>query len=335
MTEPTYIKYRYLPAKKIIPKDDTFHGSKNIIDIEWWYFDAVFDNGLSVHVGFRIYHIRGFGILQTRINIYKKGKLIKEKIKRNILNHIIIDNKKPEFIKNDKKIIYFEKNNINKKINNWIYIINDIIDDVSVNLTFTNLTEGWKIETSSTCWTVPLPNADVKGKIYIDGKTIQVTGKGYHDHNWGYSPTTVLQNIGWYWGRISGETLNTTWANTIASKTKQDLIVVVNKPYLPKKEETVFTNIHPKNIIFKARDYKQNHKLSIPHSFSLSFNQQNDHNNCLVSANIKMNTIDIHYDKIFIINYWRYHVKVSGTIQYGDIVEKIEDKPQIIEYLRF
>lgn len=335
MTDSNQINYRYLPAKKIIPKDDTFHGSKYFIDIEWWYFDAVFDNEISVHIGFRIYHIREFGILQTRINIYKKGKLIKEKIKRNLLNDINIDINKPNFIINDKKIISFNENINNKKINNWSYTINDIIDDVSVNLTFSSLTEGWKIETASTCWTVPLPSAQVKGDISIDGKTIQVKGTGYHDHNWGYSPTTVLQNIGWYWGRISTETLHTTWANTMASKTTQDLIVVVNRPYSTNNDDLLYNSIHPNNITFNAEDYKENHKLSIPHSFTISFNQKNNDNNFPISANLKMKTTNIHYDKIFIINYWRYHVNVSGTIQYGDIIETIKDKPQIIEYLRF
>ena len=334
MSQSNQISYRYLPAYPIIPKDDSFHGSKYLLDIEWWYFDAIFEDGLSVHIGFRIYHIRGIGILQIRLNLYKNGELVKEKIERYFLSNITVDNKKPNIIINDKKILSFHiKNDI--KLNKWIYIINETIDEISINLRFTGLTEGWKIETNSTCWTVPLPNAEVTGTITVNNKTISVNGKGYHDHNWGYSPTTVLQNLGWYWGRISSKLLHITWANTIASKTKQDLITVVNKPYKQNEEKPFFISIHPNNIKFSTTNFKKYNKISIPHSFKISFSQNLKNSENPITGDLKMDTIGIHYDKIFIINYWRYHVQVTGKIQYGDISETIERKPQIIEYLRF
>lgn len=334
MSKITKITYRYLPARPINPEDDSFHGSKYLLDIEWWYFDAVFDNGLSIHVGFRIYHVKGRGILQSRINLYKDGVIIKEKIKVYLLSDIIIDNKFPNFIINDTKKISFHINNDNN-INRWSYNINEIIDDISVNLSFTGLTEGWKIETDSTCWTVPLPNAEVTGKISFDGKSETVTGKGYHDHNWGYSPTTVLQNNGWYWGRISSNLLHITWANTIESEEKQDLIAVVNKSYKANEEKPFFISIHPDNIDFKVSNLKKINKSIIPHNFNLSFQQNKEDDNKKIIGDLTMDTIDIHYDRIFIINYWRYHVNVNGTIQYGDITEKLVNKPQIIEYLQF
>ena len=325
---------RYLPAQKIIPKDDTFHGSKYLLDIEWWYFDAVFDNGMSAHIGFRIYHIRGIGILQVRINIYDNGTLVKEKINRFPLTNIIIDKKKPEVIINDKKIISFDIKKDNLK-NIWTYEINLSIEEVTVQLNYSGNTEGWKIETDSTCWTVPLPKATVEGTISINQKTEKVKGTGYHDHNWGYSPTTVLQNIGWYWGRITANKLHITWANTIISKTKQDLITVVNKPYNNQTKTPFFTSIKPKDIQLTTKEFKEHKKVLIPHTFELTFNQQNTSSQPKITGNITMKTIDVHYDRIFIINYWRYHVLASGSLTYGEITETIKNKPQIIEYLKF
>ncbi|MBS3801822.1 MAG: hypothetical protein KGY65_03640 [Candidatus Thermoplasmatota archaeon] len=334
MNEQKLPSVRYLPAQKILPKDDAFHGSKYILDIEWWYFDAVFENGLSAHIGFRLYHIREIGVLQARINLYKHGTLIKEKIHRFFLSNIIIDKEKPIIIINGKKVVSL---NIDKKNQNkpWMYTINLSIEDVFINLIFTSLSDGWKIETDSTCWTVPLPKANVTGTISFEGKTEKVKGSGYHDHNWGYSPTTVIQNFGWYWGRITAEKLHVTWANTIISKTKQDLITVVNKPYLENNEPPFFTSIHPNEIKLKTKNYKKYNNFLIPQSFKLIFNQQNTSSQPPVSGKLTMNTIDIHYDKIFIINYWRYHVNVSGTITYGSFKETLKNKSQIIEYLRF
>jgi predicted secreted hydrolase len=334
MTENNNISYRFLPAQTIKPRDDTFHGSKYLLDIEWWYFDAVFDNGLSAHIGFRAYHIRGIGILQTRINLYKNGVLFKEKINRSFLPHITIDKKKPTLKIGEKTILSFH--NDSKKANiPWTYSINLSIEEVTLQLTFTGETEGWKIETDSTCWTVPLPSASVNGKIEINEKSTTVSGKGYHDHNWGYSPTTVIQNLGWYWGRISADSLQTTWANTLASKTNQDLITVVNKPFDETSKKPVFTSIHPNHIKFEPKNQKQKGNFILPHTFDLIFNQPENNHNPSVSGKLTMNTIDIHYDRIFIIHYWRYHVETTGYITYGDITERLDKKPQIIEYLRF
>ena len=329
----TKTSYRFLPAKPINPIDDTFHGTKYLVDIEWWYFDAVFDDGYSIHIGFRIYHIKKIGILQTRINIYHHGKPIIKKIKRFLLSDVLINDTKPTIKINDQTVLSFSINDKQKRP--WIYAINLGIDDVFVHLDFIGDTQGWKIETKSTCWTVPLPMATVKGTLSFQGKTKDVNGTGYHDHNWGYSPTTVMQNMGWFWGRITAETLHITWANTIASEIKQDLIAVVNKKYEPQGKKPFFTNVNQRNIIFRTKNYEQKNHFHIPHVFDINFTQKKDNNLKAVEANLLMKTIDIHYERIFIINYWRYHVETTGTITYDGHTETLNKKPQIIEYLRF
>lgn len=85
--DDTKTAYQFLRATDITPQDDAFHGNINLLDIEWWYFDAVFDNGYSIHVGVRIYHVRNSGIVQSRINIYKNGKIKVESLKTDLLNN--------------------------------------------------------------------------------------------------------------------------------------------------------------------------------------------------------------------------------------------------------
>ncbi len=331
--KPSKKQLRYLPAQSISPKDDSYHGTKYLLDIEWWYFDAVFENGYSVHIGFRIYHIKNRGLLQTRINIYHNGQLIIEKIKRSIFSQSDFSREKPIVQVDEKTVLSFSVDT-KKQGKPWIYTIDLGIEDVHLHLKFIGKTPGWKIETESTCWTVPLPLASVQGTMIFNDKKMNVNGSGYHDHNWGYSPTTVLQNIGWFWGRISAETLHLTWANTIASPTKQDLIAVINRLNNNSKK-SLFTTIHPSNISFTPSAYKKIDQYQIPHTFEITFQEKDKNNDTLVSAHLQMNTIDVHYDRIFIIHYWRYHVETTGKITYGNKVEHIENKPQIIEYLRF
>ena len=49
-------------------------------------------------------------------------------------------------------------------------------------------------------WFVAVPEGAVSGSLTADGVTRQVTGSGYHDHNWGnVSPADLFDN--WWWGR--------------------------------------------------------------------------------------------------------------------------------------
>jgi predicted secreted hydrolase len=319
--------YRFLRAEDIEPKDDTHHGNIKLLDIEWWYFDAIFDNGYSVQIGFRIYHIKKIGIVQSRINIYKDGKPVSEKLKIDFLSNFRVDKNFPNIYLNKNKVVQFDEDAYTNK-NKWKYRIELSIKDSSVDLIFTGKTFGWKVETSDTCWTVPLPKAFVEGNIVLNGEKIKVKGVGYHDHNWSYSPTTAMNNFGWFWGRISADSLTITWAKVIHNKNDSDILAVINR------DEHGYYNINPNNIIISTKNYKMINKGSIPKDFNLKIND-NTTNNVDINCQIDMKTLDIQYTRIFTIKYWRYHVKTNGLIAVGNLSEKIKDKIQIIEYLKF
>ena len=320
-----YSKHRFLKAVEIQPQDDTCHGNIKLLDIEWWYFDAVLENGYSVHIGFRIYHIRGFGIIQSRIDIYKDGKVIAEELKIDLFSKFVVDTHFPTINIGDKTVVKFD-NDAYGRNKEWRYNVKFSINDNAVDLLFTGTTKGWKIETLDTCWAVPLPKAVVTGEITVDGKKLQVKGLGYHDHNWSYSPVTAMNNLGWYWGRISSDTINITWAKTIQNRARTDIIAVANK------DGDIFYNINPENVDISTDNYALNNRGEIPKFFNLKIN---DETNVKIYCQVKMNTIDTQYTRIFTIKYWRYHVITNGRISIDNYYEDISNKPQIIEFLKF
>jgi hypothetical protein len=329
---PTH--YRFLKALPIIPKDDTFHGNINLLDIEWWYFDAVFDNGYSVHIGIRTYHIRRFGIVQSRINVYKDGEVAIEVMKTNLLRDCYILNDRPCIQIENKTVVNFDYNYY-VKTGNWKYKITMTIDTHAVDLIFIGTSEGWKIETSETCWTVPLPKAVVTGTITVNSKKIPVNGVGYHDHNWNYSPVTAMNNLGWFWGRITGNTLNITWAKTMQSAKKGDLIAIINQDNKNENNKKDFYSISPKTIDFRFSDFIKNHRKWIPSEFKLFINNSISNSTISIKTDIHLKTLFVQHTKIFTIHYWRYHVITNGTISLASKTEKLKDKPQIIEFLSF
>ncbi len=82
-------------------------------------------------------------------------------------------------------------------------------EDVVLDLTFTNETSSWMPGNGTTeygqkdffGWVVPGPRAAVTGSITIDGESREVTGRGYHDHNWGVgNMPRIIER--WHWGRL-------------------------------------------------------------------------------------------------------------------------------------
>ena len=313
-------------VEKINPSDDSFHGSKRQIAAEWWYFDAMFSDDISIHVGCRTFSIRRLGMVRPFLEFYKDGKLIKEKKQRFLFRNFKTSKDYPLVHIFKKPIIKFDYN-LFKKEGKWKYDINLKIDDCYANLEFIGINEGFKIETDRESWTVALPKAKVTGEIKFNGKKRNVEGIGYHDHNWNYTFLTALTyGKCWYWGKIRSKNYNIVWANVIKKDNKWDILAVVNK------EKEGFFNIKPEKIFFKPDDFIIDHKKKTPTSFIIKINDVVQ--NISIKAEIEMKENDLHYSTVLGSPYWRYHVKTKGYISIDGEEEKIDDI-QIMEFLSF
>ena len=325
--------YRHLQACAIEPQDDAFHGIINLTDVEWWYFDAIFDNGYSLHVGFRTYQMRNSGFLQIRINIYQDGNVKVEKFSMHLFPDVDLSASVPRISLEGKPVVFLDLEQY-KRTGKWRYLLQLAIDDVTIDLCFDGTTPGWKIETSSTCWTTALPKATVEGTIRIKENVIQVKGIGYHDHNWGYSASTMFSNIGWFWGRITGESLNLTWAKTMKNPFEGDFLAILNRDS-EENNRTTYQSIVPSNILFQTKDLLKNHGRWIPSTFFLKTEKSSQNADRPVAVDIEMKTVDVQHTRIFFAHYWRYHVETSGALNFGSQREQLKRKPQIIEFLSF
>jgi len=305
------------PAEKITPKDDAFHGSPKRIAAEWWYFDAVFDNGYSTHLGFKTFSRGKLGLVSPMIELYREGDLLIQKQSRHLFKNFKTSKEYPKTEISGRKIINFDYDRY-RKTGEWLYNFNLQIDECSVNLDFIGLTEGFKIETENESWTVALPKAKVRGEIQIEDKKMNVKGVGYHDHNWNYSLLTVMNyGVGWYWGKISSKTFNMIWAKIVKSSNRYELIAVVNE------DNNGFYNINPRNITFKLDDFYGRGRKRIPRNISIKISDKVNEKN--IEADIEMKADKIHFGKALVAPYWRYHMKNTGFISINGKKEKIEN----------
>jgi len=144
--------------------DDAFHGTTSNPSIEWWYFDSMFDNDYSIHVGFRILSFNEFQILKTSINIYYKYNLIANETTLISKNNFFVSEIKPLIkIKNEPVMLIDQSKDTQEDY--WTYHLNYKINNVGVDLILTGITEGWKYETLYEGWTVALPLSLVRAAL--------------------------------------------------------------------------------------------------------------------------------------------------------------------------
>ena len=308
--------------------DDAFHGPTPYPSTEWWYFDSIFSNGYSIHIGFRILLFNNFQILKPSVDIYYKYDLIANETTLIPKNNFFVSEEKPLIQIENKTVMYIEKINNNDE-EYWTYHINYMLNDVGINLTFTGNTEGWKYESLHEGWTVALPQSLVNGKMFIENELITVNGTGYHDHNWDFKLTTPARGWAWYWGKIRSENFCFSWANIkktgILEQTFLDKIGVLNTI------NGSYDVIDVENISITAKKFIIDDFRLIPTEFHINAEQ----NDLLIDVNMK--TISIHRTdpSVLTMHYWRYFVNISGIIKKDDIIDELHDVSHIIEYMRF
>jgi hypothetical protein len=184
------------------PRDDGAHPSESPFYFEWWYFDAVFAQGTKLSV---ILHLTD---------------LIKPASTLGSINVSVFGHDKPvlnRFIQYNRDSIQASSDACDVRIGSnrclagedGDYSVHIDETDFQADLLFKTSAVGWRPgngkfyfgERDFFSWIVPQPRARVQGKFVIQGEERQVSGWGYHDHNWG--TVSLLDAVSeWSWGRL-------------------------------------------------------------------------------------------------------------------------------------
>ncbi len=198
---------------------------------EWWYFDAMSENGYSIVVIFyegnpfsRKYiqavqkdeAISGHHFPAISISLYKNGKPIFYSFEEVNLHQAFfsetvpmakVGNNRFEQMGSDtaqQKLTY--QLNLDQKLPNGDRLTGELQFFSSLNAGLNGF-EGEQTGTDSHLWNLVQPRCEVTGRLQIEGyaeETIDFKGVGYHDHNTGLEPMKE-QFDEWYWGRFHFE----------------------------------------------------------------------------------------------------------------------------------
>jgi predicted secreted hydrolase len=183
---------------------------------EWWYFDAHLDSG---HILVVFFHA-------SNPNPGLKGKsgvevvLIDPDGKR---EQKFYAHPKSDFsASRDRPEVKIGENTLKAAQNEGgapIYEIDISEPDLSCHLKYTAEVNGWKPGTGFShfadlgffAWIVPFARASVEGTITVRDRSLQVTGIGYHDHNWlNFQFQKIIDY--WMWGRIYSQSFTVAYA---------------------------------------------------------------------------------------------------------------------------
>ncbi|HMA83000.1 MAG TPA: hypothetical protein VKP59_02100 [Candidatus Thermoplasmatota archaeon] len=299
--------------------DDAYHGSNQTYSTEWWYFDATLNQEYTIQFGIHIHHIITMGIATIHCNIYHKGQSIINERLVQPLSTLRLSSQKP-FISINNKIIMQGQQKENGKPDTYQIIYSG--DDYAFDLTYKGITYGWKGNTAAGDWAVVFPKAMVQGSLTIQNTTIKSSGIGYHDHNWNVTASTGL-NFGWLWGKTSISNYTLTWANIFETWYKGSPLLVINKDY------NGYTNVPANNLYFSVINVSFKNGMLVPTGFLLSGKLQN------YNFSLKITVLNSDYITVLgLINYWRYHIHITGSFTVNDQKETVDDY-NIAEFIRF
>lgn len=170
-------------------------------------------------------------------------------------------------------------------------------------------------------WWLAILCFDVNVTLHYQQSTIQVLGHGYHDHNI-YPCYIPLLVEGYHFCSICGESLQLTWAKLIKNSQSVHLLGILSQ------NDLNFSMIDKSEIVFTIEETMINNARRIPKNYSITI--ENDQ----INAQLRMETIDVHFIHMLDVNYWRYPLHIKGFITVENRTEHI-DSVQFAELITF
>ena len=191
-------------GQKIAIWEDGRRTPKSAETFEWWYFDGLLDDGTVVVVWFGDNWFFGSHNRAVTMELTPPGKPTRR---------VMRTFEEPGSFSSESADIKIGPHQFKGDLDTYsIHVDSTETGGVGCELTLRRRVAAYRPATGYIeagkqffAWLVPVPEGAVTGTLTADGVTWEVTGSGYHDHNWGnVSPAKLFDS--WWWGRgRSGE----------------------------------------------------------------------------------------------------------------------------------
>lgn len=203
------------------PWEDGIRTSGGRGTYEWWYTDAEFVDGTTIVVVFFTkygFDVKGPSQPMVTIEItLPDGSSIRKFFSEDSGSKIIASTEKADVQIGDSYL----------RDVGGAYEIKFKSEGIEYETLMETTIPMWRPETGYSffgdkqkhffAWVVPQPASMIKGTLKVDGRITELSGTGYHDHNWGNTPMNKVINH-WYWGRAKINEYNIITADIISEK---------------------------------------------------------------------------------------------------------------------
>jgi hypothetical protein len=194
-------------GQKIAVREDGRRTPRSADTFEWWYFDGLMDDGTVLVVWFGDNWFYGSHKRAVSFELTPPGKPTRRVMR-------IFE--EPGAFSSDRAEIEIGPHQFKGDLDTYsIHVDPAETGGVGCDLTLRRRVASYRPATGYIeagrqffAWLVAVPEGAVTGAITADGVTREVTGSGYHDHNWGnVSPAKLFDNWWWGRGRSGGKTI--------------------------------------------------------------------------------------------------------------------------------
>jgi len=285
-------------------------------EVEWWYFDAVVNTNLSIHVGLMILSRNSHGFVFPAINIYENGKSLYHKRIVSTFQRFSGSEEKPLIYFNN---IPYINGTINEQTGHADYQVRLSLGDAAVCLHFNSTMRGWKCDE----WAVIMPKATVTGTIMYKNQEISVEGEGYHEHKWNMSTSFESENKGYFWGRFISNTTSLVWSQMYPRFSQKRVLAVLNIG------NDTYMKINESDFHFNILAYETKLLKITPVTFSVTIR------NATITYEVNISTLEYQRWQFFNKLYCRYNVDVHGVAHVQNQVYESIDTKSLMEHVRF
>jgi hypothetical protein len=187
---------------------------------EWWYVDAELNDGITVvAVFFTKYKFDLQGPAQPTATLtitYPDGTVIFREISEPAGTVMKSSKEKADVNVGDSYLRYVD--------GDYELYFHD--GTLEFNAMMKNTSPMWRPDTGYNFygenkdymgWFVAQPSSDIQATLTMDGQSTELTGTGYHDHNWGNVAMSDVMNH-WYWGRATLEGYTIIFSDVISEE---------------------------------------------------------------------------------------------------------------------
>ncbi|MEW6529959.1 MAG: lipocalin-like domain-containing protein [Thermodesulfobacteriota bacterium] len=301
-------------------RDDGVHIEDSNDQWEWWYFDFSFGNGYKAAATLHYHNMMMLPHVPTmQLFIYPPDAPSKAKF-------WALRPGQENYAARDR--CHVKMGNLSAEDTGDGYRLNLDMKDMGIDLTIRNVVPPWKAGSGvlwadsqtnlETGWIVAVPRGEVQGTLRVDGRTVDVEGLAYHDHNYGNGPMEKAFR-GWYWGRLFDPTYTVVYGWVLPRDPSRPVV----SPFMLAKDRKIVVSTDKMNLAVQESRVDDRYGFDMPMRLTIGCNGPGVRVDCQLVTKSVVETLALPRGNGF-FHYYRFLAEYRALVRVDDKEDAVE-----------